>query len=227
MNLREVVLDFLFPPHCPVCGAYVENRGGWCEGCLQHTLQTVRLPLSAEFTGVIEEAWSMGRYQGGLRELIRALKYHGKRDRLPFLKTFLEQAEPRLQSLFGHPLLVVPVPLHPTKEKERGFNQAELIFREWLAARGIPMKRCLQRVRATVPQYGLGAKERRQNLKGAFALLPGITVEGRDILLVDDIFTTGATMMECARVLRENGAKRILALTLASDHGGPSGNRKT
>jgi len=218
MKWTEDILNFLFPPHCPICGAYVEKRGDWCEPCLKKTMEVHRLPLDPAMSRVIAGAWALGYYRGGLRDLLRDLKYRKRMQALPCLKTFQHAAEPALSMFLEQKPLAVPVPLHADREKQRGFNQAELIFREWLEEHGIPMERLLVRCRETKPQYGLGAKERRENLKGAFAVKPDVSVEGIDILLVDDIFTTGATLYECAKILRENGAGKIYAMAMASDH---------
>ena len=219
MGWTEGFWNLLYPPHCPQCGAYVPERGDWCQTCLPQVLRVQRLPLDSEMFRMLRGAWAVGRYRGGLRNLVRSLKYQGKRDRLPYLQALLHAAEPELEFLRERPLLAVPVPLYPAKEKQRGFNQAELIFRDWLAALGIPMERVLSRIRDTSPQYGLGAKERAENMKGAFAIVPGAEISDREILLVDDIFTTGSTLHECGKVLRAYGAQCVYALVMASDHG--------
>ena len=162
-------------------------------------------------------AWAAGSYRGGLQNLIRGLKYHGKKSGLPYILTVLQRVpEPFPVSV----ALAVPVPLHPAKERQRGFNQTELIFRDWLALRDIPMRRLLVRTRPTPPQYGLTRQARQENLRGAFALAAGAAAElhGRDVLLLDDIFTTGTTAAACARVLLRGGVRSVSALVLASDH---------
>ena len=111
------------------------------------------------------------------------------------------------------------MPLHASREKERGYNQTRLIFTDWLAAHDLPLHDALQRLRRTKPMYRLSAVERRENIKGALGIRPGAeAVRGRHILLVDDIFTTGATLTECARVLHQAGAQSVTVLVLASDH---------
>ena len=92
MMLADEILNFLFPPHCPLCGAYVPERGAWCDGCLERTLRIQQIPLDSMMRRVVDGAWSLGGYRGGLRNLIRELKYHGKRDRLPYLRTMLDRA---------------------------------------------------------------------------------------------------------------------------------------
>jgi ComF family protein len=211
----EMLESFFFPPHCPRCGAYVERRGGWCPACLRQAAHFTRLALPAG--SPLMSAWAAGSYRGGLQNLIRGLKYHGKKSGLPYILTVLQRVpEPFPVSV----ALAVPVPLHPAKERQRGFNQTELIFRDWLALRDIPMRRLLVRTRPTPPQYGLTRQARQENLRGAFALAAGAAAElhGRDVLLLDDIFPTGTTAAACARVLLRGGVRSVSALVLASDH---------
>ena len=214
-------MDFLYPPRCPKCNAYAKERGAWCPACLRETVCVQRLPLSAGLAGIMDAAWAMGRYRGALRDLIRGLKYRGRKGTLPYIRTFL-QACGELGKVLPSSLLAVPVPLHSRKEKQRGFNQAEMIFRPWLEEQGIPMGRMLCRIRQTEAQYGLSPKERRENLKGAFAPAESAEIRGKDILLTDDIMTTGATFRACAEVLKEAGARRIYGLVLASDRNSAS-----
>lgn len=216
----EAILNFIFPPHCPLCGAYTEVRGGWCPSCLFAILRPERLPLTAPVQVVLNDAWALSVYRGGTRDLIRRLKYRGQRSGLPYIRTMLDAAQqkPAVTALLASVDLAVPIPLHPKKEKQRGFNQSELIFRDWLQSRGIPMLRGLERVRETRPMYRLSAGERQHNLAGAFAVAAGAALAGKRILLVDDIMTTGATLYTCARVLKQNGALSVAALVLASDH---------
>jgi ComF family protein len=114
------------------------------------------------------------------------------------------------------PDLIIPVPLHHSRLRERGFNQAilmgELLARRWR----IPLHRAtLRRVRATVPQVGLTSAQRRENIRGAFAVPSPAEVTGRRVLLLDDVFTTGSTITECALVLRKAGAAAVYATTVA------------
>ncbi len=217
--ISDSLFDFLFPPRCPACSAYAEKRGGWCPACLAASLRVRRLPLGSE-RSVISEAWAFGPYQGALRSLLLPLKFKKRRDGLAAIHSFLEAAGEALPRADWMPGIVVPVPLFAEKEKERGGNQTEMIFREWLTAQGWTWRNALVRARATAPQYGLSAPQRVENIKGAFSLTDDSYEEeitGKSVLLVDDIFTTGATIAECARVLRKAGAAEIVAWTLASD----------
>ena len=119
--------------------------------------------------------------------------------------------------------LIVPVPLHLSRRRERGFNQSELLAAGLVRALGkqrggaAPQvaKACLRRTRATPPQTGLSVASRRENLRGAFEVVKPDAVRGRVIVLVDDVMTTGATLSACARALKRAGAARVMGLTLA------------
>jgi len=112
--------------------------------------------------------------------------------------------------------LVAPVPLHPRRVRERGFNQSEFLSAAVARAAGLSHRpRLLAKMTPTHSQTGLGRKDRRRNLRGTFSLGPGEPVAGKLVLLVDDIYTTGCTVEECARVLRRGGAWGIRVMTLA------------
>lgn len=216
----DILLNFLFPPRCPACERYVEVRGGWCAACLAKAAAVRRLRITFEERDTIAEAWALGIYEGALRDLVRHLKYQKKMDALPYLQTFLHAVEEdffRAADVPPHPV-AVPMPLFAAKEKKRGFNQTELIFKDWLKEHAIPMERLLVRTRATKPQYGLSKEERRENLRGAFSVPAEKQqdVRGRDVLLLDDIYTTGVTCAECARALKKAGARNIIVLALTS-----------
>lgn len=167
----------------------------------------------AELDGI----WAFARYRAAVRDLLRALKYQKKRAALPALHTLLVAGEKVLHDL-PRPLVAVPVPLAPERRKTRGFNQAEEIFASWLRTHEIPVAPLLVRTRETTPLYEHTREERRRELRGAFAVSEGADLTGADILLVDDIMTTGATLVECARTLKHAGAGRIYAFVLASEH---------
>jgi len=112
--------------------------------------------------------------------------------------------------------LISPVPLHPQRQKERGFNQSELLAEYFCQTIGLALaKDLLQRVRPTIPQVMLPRPQRAKNVRGAFAVSDDLPIAGKNILLIDDIATTGATLKECARILQKAGAEKICVLTLA------------
>ena len=213
--LFSVFLDFLFPPHCPSCHAYVE-RCGFCTSCAQRLIGVRRI-IGGGMAEQLAGTWVLAHYREGVRDLLRALKYRKKRSALTVLRTILTEGEGVLSDL-PSPLLAVPVPLAQERKKERGFNQTEELFSAWFAAHGIPFVSVLVRTRETAPLYEMTRMERRQELRGAFALAADADVQGKDILLVDDIMTTGATLTECARVLHHGGARRVYAIALAGEH---------
>lgn len=166
------------------------------------------------------KATAYGSYEGGLRELIHLLKYNQVRPAASVLGRMLAEAIEDLQPYFaGCNVLVVPVPLHRRKLRERGFNQSELIARAALKlmrnSHFCLSVAALERCRETQSQIGLSHHQRRENLRGAFVATKPREITGRDVLVVDDVFTTGTTVAECARVLRRSGASKVYVATVA------------
>jgi ComF family protein len=167
---------------------------------------------------VYSRAIAYGAFEAALRETVHLLKYNRVLPAADFLGGKLSTTFAQLPPLDGECWLVVPVPLHTRTLHQRGFNQSELIARaalkRHLVAADLNTK-CLIRQRETVPQAGLTRHQRRENIRGAFAVRDANAVRGRDILLIDDVFTTGTTISECARVLRRAGASTVYAATIA------------
>lgn len=166
------------------------------------------------------KATAYGSYDSGLRELIHLLKYNQVRPAAGVLGRMLAEAIDGLQPLVaGREILVVPVPLHFRKLRERGFNQSELIARAALKLRpaaGLQLRPgLLQRCRETQSQIGLSRHQRRENMRGAFVAPKPGEVNGREAVVVDDVFTTGTTVSECARILRRAGASKVYVATVA------------
>jgi ComF family protein len=166
------------------------------------------------------KATAYGSYESGLRELIHLLKYNQVRPAANVLGRMLAEAIEDLQPLFGdREILVVPVPLHHKKLRQRGFNQSELIVRTALKLKPAGSfylnAGLLQRCRETQSQIGLSRHQRRENVRGAFVAAKPDEINGREVLVVDDVFTTGTTVSECARILRRAGASKIYVATVA------------
>lgn len=152
-------------------------------------------------------------YQGAYQQVIQEFKFRN----MPWLADALAQEMlPYLPN--GYDLLV-PVPLHTNRRKERGYNQSELLVRSLSRQSGIPWQNSLERVRDTPHQIGLGRTERLQNLHHAFDCTTFAKVRDKRVILVDDVLTTGTTLRSCAEVLHQYGAKEITSCTLASGYG--------
>jgi len=190
---------------CSLCGRFFESIGDphLCSLCSQE-------PPPFAFHR------SFGRYQGTLKDIILLFKYR-KFSILGRELAHLAYSGLRTKrELFEGLEIVVSVPLHPKKKRERGFNQAEILAREMAKMLGVEYgKDALVKHKRTPPQTTMRAEERRRNVKGVFSLKKREAVEGRTVLLVDDVFTTGSTLRECSRVLIRGGAREVKALTLA------------
>ncbi len=246
-TVAEGLFATLFPANCRLCSTPLVNisRLPVCEQCLQSVRPIAggtcvicgeRLVSPYAVSSDAEEpkcglcrrldppyarAVAYGSYSGGLRDLIHLLKYEHVRPAAAVLGRMLAEAIALLGPSFGDgPILVTPVPLHASKLRQRGFNQAELIAKAALklnsAAGTLELHdRILERRRETQSQIGLTRHQRRENLRGAFAVLKPEKVQRREFLLVDDVFTTGTTASECARVLRRAGASKVFVATVA------------
>jgi len=196
---------------CATCGERVEGFLGDGE---------VRCVSCRRLEPPYVKATAYGSYEGGLRELIHLLKYEQVRPAANVLGRMLGEAMEDLRPLFAANPLMVPVPLHARKLRQRGFNQAELIARAALKLMPIENRLelrpgALQRCRETQSQIGLSRHQRRENMRGAFAVVKPAEITDREVMLVDDVFTTGTTVSECARVLRRAGASKVFVATVA------------
>ncbi|MEA3471411.1 MAG: ComF family protein [Thermodesulfobacteriota bacterium] len=238
-NIREMfsgLTDILFPPRCIICGGSPEEGGKspFCSECLSK-INFIRPPLcpccGLQFTDtggvnhlcgdciskkpLFSTARALGIYDKILLDTIHLFKYSGKILIGERMGTFM--AEHRYDSLnIGEFSLIIPVPLHPKKLRERGFNQSLILGRQLSKKFSIPLDfGTLKRRVDTKPQVNLGKSERIKNVKGAFMVRQKERIAGERILLVDDVYTTGSTVNECARVLIEAKASTVAVLTLA------------
>jgi ComF family protein len=160
-------------------------------------------------------ARALGAYEGSLQEAIHRWKYEGKTYLTPFFAQWMTETLNRHWDAGSFDLLI-PVPLHPRRLRERGFNQILLLVKEISSRTGIPYgKTILQKKKPTLPQVTLSGMERERGVRGAFHVIRREGLVGKSVLLVDDVYTTGATVNECSKVLRRGGAKRVDVLTLA------------
>jgi ComF family protein len=218
-------------PVCPECLAKIHAvEGKVCSICGERVLSIYaevdddglrRCPVCRKLDRPYTRAVAYGSYDGGLRELIHLLKYNGVRPAANVLGRMMAEAWHELESAFGpETVLVIPVPLFKRKRRQRGFNQAELIAKAALKMySGNPRLQLapdlLLRTRETHSQIGLTGHQRQENLRGAFAVARAEEVTGFEMLLVDDVYTTGTTATECAKVLRRAGAAKVWVATVA------------
>jgi ComF family protein len=195
-------------PFCRTCG---DSLPSW--RVISVALE--QCPRCRRVRGLVDATCSAGEYEGPLRGILHAFKYEGRRGLAVPLAAMMRTAG---TGILHDADASVPVPLHPWRRMRRGFNQADDLARRL----EVPMLRALWRGRATAPQTGLNAAARRRNVRHAFGLSPFLSqkrcrrlLEGRVIVLVDDVRTTGATLDACAAALKGAGAREVRALTAA------------
>lgn len=216
-TIYTALMQFLFPSHCPSCKAYVENEGQWCDTCLKQIIREKNLAYDSEVRQFVSPVFAMGKYDEGLRELIHQLKFQKKLSTLPYIQTLMNAVD--LAWYVNLYDFIIPVPLHPEKLNQRGFNQVDKIFAPWAKAYKPIYADILIRNKQTKSQYSLNKIQRQQNLANAFSPKPQFDLAklcGANCLLVDDIFTSGTTLKNCAKVLLDNGANKVSGLVLAS-----------
>ena len=231
--LREMatgIRTLFYPPHCGACASRLddddESLCGSCRAAILSPSEHLCPICSHPMHGIIlcpnceGRRWHLSvivpgcRYEGLARELIQRFKYGGDQSLMRPLGDLILPAfrDPRLiRKEFD---AIVPVPLHPLREREREFNQAALLATRLAKHLGLPVAHLLKRNRATVAQAGFDRPHRLKNLEGAFEIR-GVVEEGASLLLVDDVTTTGTTLNACAAVLSAAGAGDICAVTVA------------
>jgi ComF family protein len=236
-QLSSALLDLCFPRRCSACQQtqLLSHKGFWCSSCLEQ-IPWVQAPLcpccGRPFPNsptssdhhcelclrnvfLFDTARSATIYAGTIRDRIHQLKFGGQLHWIPALVDLLLQGAARRSSVL-ETQLIVPVPLHNKRLRQRGFNQSALIAQGLGRRYGLPvLLGALIRHRSTQPQTRLGRRERLQNVRGAFSIAHPALVRDRSLLLVDDVFTTGTTLNECARVLKDAGAREVHAMTVA------------
>lgn len=185
------------PPLCDCCGREV-GAGTRCQDC-------------ARERPAIDGIRACSRFEGAIRQAVHRLKYNGQRTLAEPLGLFLARTASQMPAVDA----VVPVPLHPSRERLRGYNQSALLARVLARHLGVPVVAATRRVRQTRDQIGLDRHQRRENVKGAFACTNSAVAAGRSLLLVDDVCTTGSTMLACAEPLRRAGATGVWGLVVA------------
>ncbi|MEK7203853.1 MAG: ComF family protein [Patescibacteria group bacterium] len=238
MNL---ILNVLFPKRCVGCGKFDSY---FCADCVSNIMQGELICPFCERLAVggathpicrrrfgLDGLWSLGIYQDSLRSAIQKLKYKWVSDLAEVLVDIMIEYWAKFQPFVfdqikkdgGKDWVIVPVPLFWWRENKRGYNQAALIGQLLSKKLGLDYLECLKRTRFTRPQVKLTEKERRKNIRNAFEMDSRFLASRRsgrgngrmNILLIDDVWTTGSTTKECCYVLKRAGAKKVWVLTLA------------
>lgn len=214
MSLREKMLDLVFPPKCPFCQKILDDpRAPVCPAC-QPDLPWLEEKAGERKVDFADGCFSPLAYRDAVPEAVRRYKFSRVRALgKPFAALMARCLGERLPQGAD---LICWAPLAKKRLRERGFDQAELMAREVGRLLSIPAGPALQKVRNTSPQSELEEESaRRANARGAYSALPGVELTGRRVVLVDDVVTSGATLSECAALLRQAGAAEVWCLTLA------------
>ena len=207
MSLFSIVLDVLFPPTCVACnkpGSYL------CSDC-QHNIHYYSQLLPLKSASSLDGLFALGKHEPPLQNLIKHIKYYGHSD---MAKTAAHLLAIHLPMSFHNVDLITAIPLHVRRERERGYNQSDILAKHLSTELHLPYQRLLQKVRSTLPQAGLTRNQRLSNLERAFRCHSD-SLSGKRILLIDDVTTTGATLQEAALVLKQAGAALVLGAVLA------------
>lgn len=229
--IMKKLLDYFYPPRCPICDEILPPGIIICEGCTKEAV-TIAEPMCKKCGKPIENGereycsdcagrqhtYRQGKavflYKAGMKKSMYRFKYSNRRE----YAQFYAKCAAKIHSswiLRNRIEVIVPIPMYPGKRRRRGYNQAEIFARALGKELGIPVDAgIVRRVRNTVPQKALNDKERQRNLKNAFQLAPNI-VKYSQILLVDDIYTTGSTMDAVAAVLLSGGAQNIYYICIS------------
>ncbi len=237
LELKDDFLDFVYPQHCAICKKHLNREEkDVCDACWNSlvTLPDPFCPYCRSFyepgtteccfcqsvNGTIGDrrifmVRSLGRFDDYYKELIHRFKYAKK---IPLGRRLGQRLGETINgnSDFLESDFLIPVPLHKSRYRERGFNQSEVVAEEISKITGVSvLKDVLKRKKNTKDQTNLSPQQREENVRGAFVVTAPEMINAKSIILVDDVITTGATLSECARMLKQAGAERILGTTIA------------
>jgi ComF family protein len=209
VTIWKPLLDFFLKPNCPLCDRPTPSTLClYCDRQLQ--AEQIKDPLQNTTPFIL----AGGNYSGTLKRAIAQCKYHNHPQLGYYLGELLAKtwlANPPYNSQ----VIAIPIPLHPDKQRQRGFNQAELIAKGFCQHTGIKLNQSLLRVKSTEAQFQLNPTDRQQNLSDAFALKSGQKLQGRSIILIDDIYTTGATINAASQAL-QNASVNIVGIAVSA-----------
>ena len=208
-EIGQSLLTFIYPLSCPSCGDRILDDSIICPSCLDEiTEKATQYGGGSRSIDHVDRVVVLLPYDSRTRSLIHGLKYYGTREIGIVLGEMIGQS--LSSDSFPDNTTIVPIPLHDLKLRDRGYNQSEMIATGIMETTGLAVNTSLvERVKETGTQTKLTAEERQENVRDVFAFQGGKVLGGNDVIIVDDVLTTGATVSECARVLKENGVGRI------------------
>ena len=211
--------DLLCPPTCIHCGKDVYTQGEWCDTCLQVVMHE-RCIMGPKYSS-LECIYILADYVGGMKTMLHDIKFNGKKERALGAAPFLQRFTVTCLDMNYMPTIVVPIPISDSKRKQRGYNQVDMLFKNWVNQQNWKWVDLLVKLDGSKPMWTLTKEERQKNMKGHFLVRSDMVSAYADknisILLVDDIYTTGATLLEAADTIHAVLPRaKIKALTLAS-----------
>ncbi len=220
MYFKQLIEEFcsvFLPFRCHSCRADCKFLRVICDDCIQNIKKSLRKPelvFDVKFSG---DLFTMSSYDSFLSDVIRLIKYRPS-NRL--MRSLLHEIEEccDVRSVINSDDIVIPVPMHSSRQKKRGFNQAELLAEKIAAMTGADFSPALQRIRATRPQADCNEDERLTNLDDAFSLAPGLVQSAfarRRLILIDDVATTGTTLQQCANILGRLSPTKVVGLVIS------------
>lgn len=231
VSLFKAFLDIVLPPVCYVCGKPCSGKYGLCEMCLEK-IRRITPPACAKCgrklhsdvsicgdcsvkNSYIEKGWCACYYEGSIKECIHLFKYNGYLGLVDIFRDITLDSVKRNVEVKDADI-IVPVPIYSTKKRERAYNHAEVIARAISKNISIPVdSRNLKKIRWTKSQSELDRQKRLENVKGSFIVVDKNAFLDKNVILVDDVYTTGATINECAKTLKNAGVNKVYFLALA------------
>jgi len=214
-NLFDNILVFLFPNVCSICDKV--NNDSLCSKCYGKLKKITKYRLIKHKDKCFDEQLYLFKYEGIIREKIIQYKFYEKSYMYKTFAKIILKNEKKC-SFFKSYDIIIPVPIHKKRKNKRGYNQSTLIAREISKSLDIIcMENILYKKINNTMQSALNEKQRKENVKNVYAIKNIENIKNKNIILFDDIYTTGSTVSECAKLLKQNGANKILVLTLAKD----------
>ncbi len=201
LSFGRAFLSLIYPLSCCTCGKKMIENKGLCDDCFSKIERNKRGTAACRYEGILKKAIHQFKYKGVLPLVDRFSQLMCR-----FIDDNIEMS--RIDT-------IVPVPLNRSRLRERGFNQSRLLSLALSKKYGVPVSSCLVKRKATRPQSGLRRAERQNNLKRAFAVKHPKRIKEKNILIIDDVYTTGATVSEASKTLKRAGAKSVMVAALA------------